>query len=107
MSEYLTVSHSVAGLTLTVDTDCQAPCRIEWGDGSTSINIAAGTSSTPHTYARDGNYKVRVYGGGLSHSFSVVMGSPMPAWDAANVSDHRMDSIQDAAAIGATTSVLG
>jgi hypothetical protein len=108
--DYLSVSHSVEGvpgdLILQVIVTASGPARVNWGDGAT--DTVAASSSTPHTYARAGNYRVNVTGhSGLHQSFGVVMGSPMPAWDATTVAENVQGPIEDAAAIAATTSKLG
>ena len=104
--DYLTVNHHITDLIVQLIVDAPAQCRVDWGDGATET--VAATSSTPHTYAKPGNFKVTVTGGsGLRQSFSVVAGSPMPAWRAQQVADNVRAPIEDAASIAATTSRLG
>jgi hypothetical protein len=109
--DYLSVSHSVEGvpgdLILQVIVTASGPARVDWGD-STPVETVGASSSTPHTYARAGNYRVNVTGhSGLHQSFGVVTGSPMPAWDATAVAENVQGPIDDLAAIAATTSRLG
>jgi hypothetical protein len=94
------------GLILQVVVSAPAQCTVAWGDGA--VETVAATSSTPHTYAKAGNYRVNVTGAnGLSQSFGVTVGSPMPAWDATKVRDKLEGPVEDAAVIGRTTGRVG
>jgi hypothetical protein len=109
--DFLSVSHSVEGvpgdLILQLVVGAPGPVRVDWGD-STLVETVAASSSTPHTYSKAGSYRVNVTGhSGLHQSFGVVMGSPMPAWDATTVAENVQGPIEDAAAIAATTGRLG
>jgi hypothetical protein len=107
MSDYLTVDHYINDLILQVIVSSPGQVRVDWGDG-TPVQTVAATSSTPHTYAKAGNYPVTVTGhSGLRSSFAIVAGSPLPAWDATKVAENVQGPIDDLAAIGATTGKLG
>jgi len=108
MAEHLTVDHHMTGeLICQVIVNAPARVRVDWGDGSPVQTVGA-VSSTPHTYARAGNYRVNVTGPtGLHSSFAVVAGRPMPAWDATKVAEKVQGPIDDLAAIAGTTGVLG
>jgi hypothetical protein len=106
--DYLKVDHYMAGpLICQVIVTSPAQVRVDWGDGSPVQTVGA-TSSTPHTYAKAGNYRVHVTGhSGLHSGFAVVAGSPLPAWDASNVADKLQGPKDDLAAIVGTTGVVG
>ena len=109
--DVLIVNHSVEGapgdLILQLVVTASGPVRVDWGDASAIERVAA-SSSTPHTYAKPGSYRVNVTGPtGLHSSFGIVMGRPMPAWDATKVAENVQGPLDDLAAIAATTSKLG
>jgi hypothetical protein len=66
------------------------------------------SSSTPHTYAKDGAYRVNVVGpAGLSQTFSVTLGTPLPG-SVYDKERERREAIQEQlAGQGATTGRIG
>jgi hypothetical protein len=108
MTESLTVDHHMtADNIVQLDVTASGPCRVDWGDAS-AVQTVAATSSTPHTYTNDGNFRVNVVGpNGLAQSFAVVAGKPFPMWDSRKMSEHLQGPTLDAVAIGATTSRIG
>ena len=99
MKSVITVNRAtrVASLVITLDGgEPNQPFKIDWGDASGIQVLASGAHAGPttHTYAKTGQYEVRVQGNDIHTWEKISVGDTLRAYDPQKVEENQFAASQ-------------
>lgn len=83
MKTTVSVNRSTLAANVTIVLDGgepSQPFKVEWGDGTAPTQLASGTLTASHTYAKPGGYEVIVKGNDLRTTEHVAVGDQLHAY---------------------------